>query len=84
MNDIVVYPEEVMEFEHFRCIPPCLFYSIFCLRSRKSSSMGELISVIFARVILNVLVSFVRINLHYFAIDAHISPIMLGFTLFVF
>jgi len=39
---------------------------------------------IFTRVILNVLVSFVRINLHYFAIDAHISPIMLGFTLFVF
>ena len=33
---------------------------------------------------LNDLVTFVRINLRYFEIYAHISPIMLGFGVFVF
>jgi len=43
---------------------------------------GELISVIYAWVFLVFGSSFVRINLHYFAIYAHISPITLGFALF--
>ena len=33
---------------------------------------------------LNVLVSFIKINLHYLAIYAYISPIMLAFGLFGF
>ena len=33
---------------------------------------------------LNILVSFIKINLHYFAIYAHISRITLGFSLFGF
>ena len=33
---------------------------------------------------LNVLVSFIKINWHYFVIYAHISPIMVSFALFGF
>jgi len=41
--------------------------------------MGELISVIFARVVLAFENSFFGINMHYFVIHAPISPITLGF-----
>ena len=51
-------------------IPPC--------------NIMRLINVIYAWVILVFGSSFVRITLHYFAIYAHISQIMLGFGLIVF
>jgi len=57
--------------------------SVF-LRTSKSLNIGQFDQLIYAWVILVFESSFVKINLHYFAIYAHVSPIMLGFALFVF
>ena len=70
--------------EHYYCIDG--FYIILCMQIQELNNrfpttidkcdicMGSL----------NVLVSFIKINSRYFELCAYISPIMLGFNLFVF
>jgi len=63
------------------------FFVIFPSRIKVYLALHEaaiLINVIYAWVILVFGSSFIRINFHYFIIYAHISPIMLGFGLYVF